>query len=286
MNEGNTETAQAASASNNKVVALTFTYPRDAGKAALFGAELPTEWERIWCVESKDAEMPVPAGVKKIVADFPRGGTLRDAGAVYGMRDVFVSVAKNTGCKALVKLDSDTALFRPRAFVAPVLESDCDFVYIRRSACEGRGLANGCCYVLGQGAISRLPRLYPTGIPAAFKGHEDIIFSNFFNNAETDLQTCSLDKLKVSWKMREYFGRDILAGHYGYYTFAEARAIYEKTRRELGRGGGMFDFEAYLRELSAWTASREGYKPFDGGNASESTEKPVDFDFTTEGGAQ
>lgn len=251
-----------------EVVCLTFTFPRDAAKAAMFYPLLPKEWEKVWCVEPKHKEMPVPAGVKVMVADFPRGGSLKDAAAILGMRAVYETLLKQfPKAKAFIKLDSDTALFRPSAFVAPILESDCDFVFVRRKACEGRNLANGCCYAMSRKAIERLGRMYPNGIPSNFNGHEDLVFSSFFTSEETDLVWCGLDKMKVSWSVREYYGADALAGHYGYYTIEQARERALKVAPRLA--ATLPAARDYAAEVRAWNTKLEGLREWKPTGATE-----------------
>lgn len=263
-----------------EIVCITFTYPRDAGKAAVFGAMLPKEWRRVWCLESKDAGMPVPEGVEVLLADFPRGGSLKDAGAIIGMREVYLRLLRDfKNARCFIKLDSDTALYCPRAWTAPILESGADFTFVRRKACEGSGLANGCCYAMSRAAIERLSRFYPYGIPAQFRGHEDLIFSAFFTNIETDLQSCSLDKMRVSWSVREYFNADILAGHYGYYSFDDACTMLKRTLEENGRGAE-FTFprvSEYLEKLRAYKEAKDAETGKEAGTGTEEeTEKATE----------
>ena len=57
------------------IICLTFTCARDAERAAFHQKFLPENWRKIWCVEPKDALLPVPAGTEKLVRAFPRGAS-------------------------------------------------------------------------------------------------------------------------------------------------------------------------------------------------------------------
>lgn len=213
-----------------KIICLTFTCARDAERAAFHQKFLPANWRKIWCVESKDADLPVPAETEKLVRDFPRGGSLRQVEAIRGMRAVFLELANE--CDLLVKLDSDTALFRPEAFTVPAEVADTDFTYIRRHTAESRLLANGCCYAVSERALRRLKNFDEArDIPPAFGGHEDLIFSAFWTGGivpeNRDLTLCQIDKKKVWWSIKTYAGNDIFAGHFGYIPQAQDFALCE-----------------------------------------------------------
>lgn len=235
-------------------ICLTYTCPKDAAKAALGGAFLPEKWKRVWCLESRHAEMPVPAGVEKLVEDFPRGGSLRYAPALDGMAKVFSGFAGT--CDCLVKLDSDTVLWQPRAWTAPVEFSATDFVYIRRTYVEGRLFANGNAYALSRRALSRMGNFKAKAHAAnnRFDGHEDRVFSAFLTTQNVDLTFCQLDKMKCHFRVTPYIAADCLASHYGYITFEEAKSRVAEMCALLGRE--MPDVSAYVGELDAWRAAQ------------------------------
>ena len=199
-----------------KTTSVTFTYPFDAGKAAISAAHLPACWRKVWCVESAHAsQIAPPPGVELLVRDFPRGRTLRGDDAVNGIAAVYRELGAD--CDCLVKVDSDTVVFRPDAFTAPVEFADVDFAYIRRHHFESRLLANGCCYAMSRRAIERLAE-FPQSHPANFSGHEDLIFSEFFSCQNKDLTLCQLDKTKVYWHTKQSISPRHFVGHYGYIT--------------------------------------------------------------------
>ncbi|MBP3303010.1 MAG: hypothetical protein J6L64_07775 [Opitutales bacterium] len=232
----------------HNIVCLTFTYPKDAPKAALCGALLPAGWRRVWCVEAKHAGMPVPDGVEKIVADFPRGETLRYKPAILGMAKVYAGF----DCDCLIKLDSDTAMWRPDAFVAPIECSDVDFVYIRRHKNED-GYANGNAYAMSKRAVSRVRDysafITPTLIDRYF-GNEDRVFSAFLIDRNQDLTCCQINKAKCDWRMRAYTATDCIASHYGYISFDETKGRVSDMCRALNRD--IPDISGYLEKLKIW----------------------------------
>lgn len=233
-----------------RTVCLTFTYPKDAEKAALCGALVPPDWDRVWCVEPKHAEMPVPHGVKKLVADFPRGGTLRHKPAILGMAEVFSGFSG--ACECLVKLDSDTVIWRPEAFTAPVEHSDADFVFIRRWKNED-GYANGNAYALSRRALGRMAMFGGVaghGLTERYYGHEDRVFSAFLIERNTDLTACPLKKEKCHWHAKKYARADCVAAHYGYVHLGEVRDEIAGMCRALGRD--IPDISGYLEKLKNW----------------------------------
>lgn len=224
------------------MLCLTFTFPRDFRRAAFHASLLPKWWRRVWCVESAHADAAraaAPAGTEILVRDFPRGGTLRSDAALLGMRDVYLELAERPECDLLVKLDSDTAIFRPDAWTAPFYSADADFTYIRRHHAESRLLANGCCYAVSRRALRRLVNFsIETDAPAAFEGHEDYVFSAFWTarRDNRDLTLCQIDKRKIWWAARRYEGADCFAAHCGYVSEDEDFALCAARRNaELRR---------------------------------------------------
>lgn len=229
-----------------KTICLTYTCPRDFARAAFHQKFLPAEQKKIWCVESAHLELAAaaaPAGTELLAADFPRGQSLRHAEAIEGMRRVFLALAERADCDLLVKLDSDTALFRPEAWTAPFETADIDFTYIRRHVAESRLLANGCAYAVSRRALLRLKNFDAAKhAPAVFKGHEDLIFSAFWTGGtepkNRDLTLCQLDKKKFWWRARPYRGADAFGGHFGYVSqaqdFAECEARFANKLQASG----------------------------------------------------
>lgn len=237
-----------------RIICLTFTYPKDARRAAFHAQLLPSHWRKIWCVEPAHAGMPVPAGVEKLVRDFPRGQTLRHDAAILGMRDVYLDLSKQ--CDALVKLDSDTALFRPEAFEAPIRYAESDFVYVRRLAMESRLLCNGCCYAVSKKALRRLAGKFDLSLfPEQFGGHEDLIFSAFWAVRHKDLSLCQINKLKWSWCEVPYIAADAFGAHNGYVSEIEDFNLCRKILAASGRSSALADIGEYAAELAEWEKS-------------------------------
>lgn len=233
------------------ITCLTYTCPKDAVKAAFTGALVPENWRRVWCLESRHADMPVPAGVEKIIRDFPRGGSLKGEASLNGMRDVFLEFARDDEpTKLLVKLDSDTALYRPEAWVLPYLCADIDFTYIRRHYVEGRLLCNGCAYALSKKALKRFERFSTSRAAARLEGAEDKVFSSFLTLENVDLTLCQIDKTKCFMRVNPYKGADAFCAHVGYYTTTEAIKIVSEHLRKIGKDAP--DVTGYVAELEAY----------------------------------
>lgn len=241
-----------------RVFCLVYTYEAHAAKTAMAAAFIPKEWEVYYCVDEKDAEMPIPARGKRIIRNFPRGGQLRYFDALIGMRDVFLEFAGIMGERdILVKLDADTMLYRPWAFIAPFL-ADVDFTYVRRNFNEGRFTANGCCYALGKRAIERLRRL-PTErfeeLARRWEGHEDKVFSSFITTQNVDLTFCQLDKAKCDWQYCRNRSADTYLFHAGYFKNAETLEEAARVAKERGVDFGDEVIEE-IRRATEWTKER------------------------------
>ena len=241
-----------------KITALTFTCRRDAEKAALTAQLLPATWRRVWCVSAADADMPVPEGTEKLVADFDRGKNLIGEAAVAGMRDVYLRFADDVETDALIKLDSDTALWRPEAFSAPLEFAGVDFVYVRRYFVEGRLTANGCCYAMSKRALHRLRTLDAKKECAGKLGAEDVVFSSFITVKNVDLVYCQLDKARCHWSVAPFVSRSALLSHLGYYSTDEARGILREMCALLGRVEPNAD--AFAKKLEAFQNERGSKK--------------------------
>lgn len=139
-------------------------------------------------------------------------------------------------CELLVKLDSDTALFRPEAWTTPAETADVDFTYLRRYDAESRLLANGCAYAVSRRALLQLKNFYSAAdkIPAGFAGNEDMLFSAFWTALprNRDLTLCQLSKDKFHWCAKPYYDADCLDAHLGYVSqeedFARRRGTAER----------------------------------------------------------
>lgn len=228
-----------------KVIALTYTCEKDRERAEFHSQFLPKEWRKIWCVESKDAKIAAPEGVEILVRDFPRGGTLKTAPALEGMRGVFLELARESDL--VVKIDSDTALFRPRAFTAPAEYADVDFTYVRRLSIESRLLCNGCCYAVSKRALHRLAKNFsPSDFPKTFGGAEDLVFSSFWSIKNKDLTLCQIDKTKWSWAAKPYLAADCFGAHNGYLTQEADFDICRKIARARSNATAAQAFQQQL----------------------------------------
>lgn len=229
-----------------KTYCLIYTCFRDVIKAQMCAACVPADWQIIWCVAGIDRDLPLPRG-EIMVRDFPRGGQLRFIDALRGMRDVYLEIAERmTDADLLVKLDSDTTVFRPESFTAPFFYGDVDFTYIRRNFNEGRFTANGCCYAVSRRALLRLKRLPERRFEEAarrYEGHEDRVFSSFWTTQNIDLTFCQLDKAKCDWHYRRYEGADSYLGHWGYFKETE---MFDGMKLAFERRGKKDAFDARM----------------------------------------
>lgn len=237
---------------------IMYVCKRDILKAFWASQMLPKAKTRItWVVESKDKDLPVPAGVRLVVRDFPRGGQLRYFEALVGMREVFLEAAEEMGEQdLLVKLDSDTCIFNFKAIVEPFFCAGVDFTYIRRHFNEGRLLANGCCYAVSKRALLRLRNMPIENFKdkaRRFDGHEDLIFSSIWTTENTDLTLCQLDKARCHWNYLNYFGKDCLLAHYGYIKNDETLELLEKHCAITGNS--VPDISAFLEKVKEFIAN-------------------------------
>ena len=233
-----------------KIAVLTFTYPKDAGKAVIANSMLPKEWDHFWCIESKDKDMPVPEGVKLLVMDFPRGQHLNVKESIFGIQRAYIKLV-DMGYDVVIKMDSDVALFKPHCFADPIINSGVDFCYVRRTPDECKeGLCNGSCYAMSKRAINQLQNQDLSDIADFREGHEDLIFSHFFIIKCPFLLVSQINKFKVDWCVYRYNGADAVMGHYGYVPLKEmyirTLEILQKSGKELNN-----DFiESYIDKLN------------------------------------
>lgn len=220
---------------------ITFTCTKDLIRARFHASALPREWKKLWVVETLPEKENADELCRElenfscIVKAFDRGKTLRGVPAILGMRDVFIYALKsNPECSVFVKLDSDTHLFEPRAFTAPIIFSGADFVYVRRLCVESRLLANGCCYAMSARAVERLEHLSPP-FPKNYSGHEDLVFSAFFTTRQRDLCLCQIPKIRWSWCEHPLISKLSIGAHNGYVPFEKDVEIVSAIERERNR---------------------------------------------------
>lgn len=235
-----------------RIAVITFTYPKDAGKAAIANSMLPKEWDHFWCIETRDKDMPFPEGVKPLILDFPRGQHLNVVESIDGMKQAYIMLA-DMGYDVIIKMDSDVSLFRPQCFVDPIVNSGADFVYVRRTPDECKeGLCNGSCYAMSKKAVNQLRDQDLSAIADFREGHEDLIFSHFFLIKCPFLLISQINKFKVDWCVLRYNGADTVMGHYGYIPLKE---MYIRTMEILQKNGKTLDIEhieTYIDKLNTF----------------------------------
>lgn len=184
---------------------VVFTCARDYDRAKRAVAELRKNWHRtgleglpyvVFAVRAGETMAAREAfeGEEIFFHDFDAGGSLRYSGAIHGMRSVYRQLFAE--CDVVLKLDSDTLLFRPECFTAPILMSGVGFVAVRRYAADSTtlgtapkdkpilNLCNGCAYLMTKEAFGYIDSAPPSLIDAAIQeanGHEDLFFSRMFS---------------------------------------------------------------------------------------------------------
>ena len=126
-------------------IAVWLSYAGDWDLLDLSVRSVPADWEKVVLVESKDAELTPPPGVRLIVSDFPRGRNLNKSGTVVGILKTFAGLA--AGGRPLVKVDSDCIIYRPEFF-----ESDFDLAGVAQR--DGFPYAWGCGYRISARAVA------------------------------------------------------------------------------------------------------------------------------------
>lgn len=158
------------------------------------GSKMPRFVFAVHASESALAREALP-GEELFFHNFNAGGSLRYSEAIHGMRSIYRQVFRDE-CDAILKLDSDTLLYRPQCFTDPVLSSGVGFVAVRRYAVDSTtlgtapkdkpilNLCNGCAYMMTKEAFGYIDGAHPSLIDAAIheaNGHEDLFFSRMFS---------------------------------------------------------------------------------------------------------
>lgn len=198
-----------------KIACITFTYPKDAIKAFIGSSLLPKDWDIYWAIDEKDKDMPVPSNVSKIITEFDRGEHLNSKQMIYGFVEILKLFSEHYDI--IIKLDSDTALYKPECFINPIIDSNSDFVYIRRTPNEYIvPISNGICYSLSKRCISYLLNVDYTKLIMIYNGSEDSIISHFLSCIHPWPLISQIDKSKIDWSTVEFCDKQTIAGHYGY----------------------------------------------------------------------
>lgn len=198
-----------------KIACITFTYPKDAIKAFIGSRLLPKDWDIYWAIDEKDKDMPVPSNVSKIITKFDRGEHLNSKEMIYGFVEILKSFSEHYDI--IIKLDSDTALYKPECFINPIIDSNSDFVYIRRTPNEyAAPISNGICYSLSKRCISYLLNVDYTKLIMIHNGSEDSIISHFLSCIHPWPLISQIDKSRIDWTTAPFCDKQAIAGHYGY----------------------------------------------------------------------
>lgn len=212
-----------------KIACITFTYPKDAFKAFIGSHLLPKEWDIFWAVDEKDKDMPVPSNVKKIITTFDRGHHLNSKEMIYGFIDILQHLSNEYDI--ILKLDSDTSLYKPECFINPIIDSHSDFVYIRRTPNEYiTPISNGICYSFSKRCISYMLNVDYTKLIMIHNGSEDSIISHFLSSIHPWPLISQIDKSRIDWSTNSFIDEKAIAGHYGYINNNE---MFDRTNEIL-----------------------------------------------------
>lgn len=198
---------------------VVFTYPNEYPRMALFLSLLKDKVDDIYaCIESKHKDYPLPSFMKPLIFDFNRGRGLDGSEGCIGIKLVYGKLAA-MGYDIIFKVDSDTIVFKPEAFLGPI-KNGSDFACIRRMSANNSitGLANGFCYCLSKNAVEFLNKVPKEDIDKALidvKYAEDLFFSKLMVN-QNEIYRVELNKEKTWLAARPYRKSDCIAGHFGY----------------------------------------------------------------------
>ena len=248
-----------------KSCVVCFTYPGDYKKSC----RLLKNWQGkvndiFFCIESKDANVPLPSWATPLVADFNRCKTLHGIQAIVGMMNVYEMLVKQ-GYDCIIKNDSDTIVFNHDVFLKPI-ELGTDFAFIKRiygGGNDGNGgfkrQCNGCVYSMSKDAVNSLVNTDSDLFDQAMlrnDRHEDLFFSELLTT-NPNLGVFDINKTKVWWSALPYRKSDIIAAHFGYCSIErirdELRIIKPLTFDELYDD----ETEAYFKVLDDYCAANK-----------------------------
>lgn len=228
-----------------KSCAVIFTYPNDYIKTCYLCSTIKDCVDDVYfCIETKHKDVPIPSWAKQLIVDFDRCGSLHGCESIIGQKAVYKKLALEMDYDLVLKIDADTAVFKPDCFIKAI-EIGSDFAFIRRGREEVHGInaCNGCCYAMSKAAIKELEKANSSefdSLMLQLDRHEDLVFSLFFAN-KNSLYRHEINKNKVWLAARPYRESDIIAGHYGYVDL-------ERLQDEIKMLGDDFFNKIYTNE--------------------------------------
>lgn len=201
--------------------ALVFTYPGDYERAVYCIQPLVDKVDSIFfCIESEHTDFPLPSWVTPIIADFNRCSSLHGAEAIFGVKSVY-KMLNERGYDCILKVDSDTMIFRPECFLDPI-EIGADFTFIKRfennDANPNVRTASGMAYGISKAAVTCLNSTDSATfdkIMFQYDRHEDLTFSAILTSNRF-IQTSEIPKFKIYFSVGPYRKSDIIAAHFGH----------------------------------------------------------------------
>lgn len=243
-----------------KIACITFTYPKDAIKAIISRQLIPKDWDHYWVVEEKDKDMPIPEGVKLIVTQAKRGTHLDSREFCKEYFKVLINLQRTGMYDIIVKVDSDTAVYKMDPFVWPIINCGVDFVYIKNifiskdknNKNSVKELCNGICYAFNARILNvfiKENKLIDKLIER-FRGQEDLVISTFIKSLKFPL-ICNVDRSLVDWCTNRRNDEHTVVGHYGYKNNTNMiNCVNEILEAQNKKPISLEDISGYINELN------------------------------------
>ncbi len=238
--------------------ALVFTYPGDYERAIYCIQPLIDKVDSIFfCIESAHADFPLPNWITPIIADFNRCTSLHGAEAIFGIKSVY-KMLNDQGYDCILKVDSDTMIFRPECFTNPI-ETGADFVFIKRlenpvPEYAAARTANGMAYAIDRAGIACLNSTDSNTfdkIMFQYDRHEDLTFSTILTTNRF-IQVSEIPKFKIYFSVAPYRKSDIIAAHFGHCDITRMKDEIKLIKPQLYDEIFSKESEQYVADLKKY----------------------------------
>lgn len=264
-----------------RTCALVFTYPGDYERAVYCIKPLIDKVDSIFfCIESEHADFPLPIWVTPIIADFNRCKSLHGAEAIFGIKSVY-KMLNEKGYDCILKVDSDTMIFRPECFLDPI-ETGADFTFIKRFENTNANMphartANGMAYALSKAGVSCLNSTESDvfdRIMFQYDRHEDLTFSSILTTNRF-IQTSEIPKFKIFFSVGPYRKSDIIAAHFGHCDIDRIKDEIKLIKPQLYDELFSEESTKYVEKLKKY-CTKNNYKLKEYKNLYDFNGKPLD----------
>lgn len=238
--------------------ALVFTYPGDYERAIYCIQPLVGKVDTIFfCIESAHTNFPLPSWVTPIIADFNRCVSLHGAEAIFGIKSVY-KMLNERGYDCILKVDSDTMIFRPECFIGPI-ETGADFVFIKRfenpsNTNPAARTANGMAYAINKTGVTCLNSTESALFDKTmfqYDRHEDLTFSSLLTTNRF-IQTSEIPKFKIYFSVGPYRKSDIIAAHFGHCDITRMKDEIKLIKPQLYDEVFSEESEKYVQNLKKY----------------------------------